>query len=370
MSKQISDKYTVSPIHLFFLMYTCLVGAGLMNFQRNVISGAGSDAWLSVIAAILFITVLIWMMFRILSRQSLEGANLTSINRRYFGRFLGTGLNLGFILYFVLGAFVTFRSYLLVIQVWIFPVMSIWPISLLILGLVYYTVSGGFQTVVGICFWGTILIFVFLLPQTFMVAPYLHPRNLLPLLNHSPTEMLQSTRQMSHQFLGCGVLLVIYPYIQNGERSRKWAYSAAAIAASVYLLMLLTAIMYFSPKQVQDMIWPTLSIISMIELPFMQRMEYFVLTLWLLKMLANIALGIWVSCHSLKVGLRLKPRISLACILLLFIPLLYMIREPQDIRMISGLYASMGEYLVFLYIPVLFFISLIANSRGKSSSTA
>lgn len=149
-----SDKYTLSAIHLFFLLYVSLVGAGLMDFQRHVAALSEQDTWIAVLAASLFIVFMIWMMYGILARQEAAGANLVAVNKRYFGPVVGAALNLCFVLYFLWGAFLTLRFYLQVIEVWIFPEMNQWPLVLCIFILLYYTVSGGIQTVAGICFWG------------------------------------------------------------------------------------------------------------------------------------------------------------------------------------------------------------------------
>ncbi|MFC3799525.1 GerAB/ArcD/ProY family transporter [Cohnella sp. GCM10012308] len=359
-----SDKYTLSAVHLFFLLYVSLVGAGLMDFQRYAAAVSEQDTWIAVLAASLFIALLIWMMYGILARQGAQGANLVAVNQRYFGRAIGAVLNLCFVLYFLWGAFVTLRFYLHVIEVWIFPEMNQWPLVLCVFGLLYYTVSGGIQTVAGICFWGTLSIFLFVLPQTALVYPFLHPQNLMPAFDHSVEAIFGSTRLMARQFLGCVALMAVYPFIKEGARSAKWAYMSAGAAAFIYLVMLLLALMFFSPQQLKETVWPTLSIVSIIHVPLMQRLEYVVLNLWLLKMVSNISLGLWAACHSLKQQLRVRPRIALAGALALFTIIFYIDNDPGDTRRMIELYAKSGEFLVFLYVPLVFVISRFSAKAG------
>ncbi|GGA25511.1 GerAB/ArcD/ProY family transporter [Paenibacillus physcomitrellae] len=372
MNRPVSDKFTVSPIHMFFLIYVSLVGIGMMSFQHDIVSIAGSDAWMATLLSLLVVFVLIWMMFRILEVQRPGEEHLAAINRRYFGKFLGMTLNIVFALYFVMGAFYAFRFYLEVIQVWIFPLMNLWPISLLILALAYYMVTGGFQTVAAICFWGAVFMLIFVVSQVVMVFPYLHGRNLLPVYVHQTSELIQASRTMSQQFLGCEMLLVFYPYIQSREKSRKWAYWAVAHSGFVYLLVLFISLTYFTPNQMEELLWPTLSIISMIELPLMQRTEYMVLTLWLVKLLANIGLAIWASCQLLKKDMNIKPRVGLGWIMGIFIALMFLVTKPNQLKLMSVLYNHIGEYLVFLFIPLLFILSQALRiwKPGNKKSTA
>ncbi len=92
--------------------------------------------------------------------------------------------------------------------------------TLLFLLVTYYALKGGFRSVTGICFWGTVLpIFVVL----FLVFPlqYAHFRNILPIFIHSPIEMLQSAKDSSLEFLGFEAILVFYPFIEKGKSFKK-----------------------------------------------------------------------------------------------------------------------------------------------------
>ena len=69
--------------------------------------------------------------------------------------------------------------------------------------------------------------------------------------------------------------------------------------------------MYFNHGQMKEHLWPTLSLISIIEMPLIQRMEYLVLSFWLLKILSIITLGTWAACHCLKLERAIKPSLGL-----------------------------------------------------------
>jgi len=101
------NRYSMSPIHLYFVLYVSLVGVGLMNFQYKMLRGAEKDGWISILAAAVLISIILKMMFVLLSRQSPGQSSLVHINQRYWGRIAGSVLNWIFILYFlsaVLGA--------------------------------------------------------------------------------------------------------------------------------------------------------------------------------------------------------------------------------------------------------------------------
>ncbi|SDO77508.1 spore germination protein (amino acid permease) [Paenibacillus sp. yr247] len=359
MGSAVSDKFTISPFLLYFPLYVSIVDIGMMSFQREVVNDAGYDAWISVLITGISIQIIVWMMYKILSSQNQTNASILSINCAYFGKMIGNGLNLAIILYFILGAFVTYRTYIEVINVWIFPAMQMLPLSLLILVVIYYTVSGGFRTVTGICFWGAISIFLFIVPVAIMLTPYLHPQNLLPLFNHTAAQVVESSKSMVQQYLGVEVLLVVYPFIQLQAKSQKWAQLAVLTSTMLYLLVLFVTFMYFSQGQLLKTIWPTLNMISILQFPLMQRLEYLVISVWFIKMLSNISINLWAACHSLKLSLRTKPRISLLIFLVLFVIMQLLVKDRNSIDAVAKVYANIGGYLIYIYIPILFIITLV-----------
>ncbi|WP_338588273.1 GerAB/ArcD/ProY family transporter [Paenibacillus sp. Y5S-9] len=359
------NRYSMSPIHLFFVLYVSLVSVGLMNFQYKMLHGAENDGWISIVLASVIVAVVIKMMYVLLGRQSPTQSTLVHINQRYWGRYVGSIINWIFILYFVLGSFVAFLSYVHIVQLWILPTQNIAVISLAILVLVYYCVAGGIQSVTGLCLWGTLFILLLVFPQIFLVASYLHPRNLLPILDHDASSIWYSTRDMLHEFIGCGILLVVYPFIKTPERSVRWAYAAVITAAVVYLVFFTFTFMFFSHGQMKEHLWPTLSLISIIEMPLIQRMEYLVLSFWLLKMLAIIALGLWAACHCLKLEKSIRPSLGLKIATVLFVILIMVIRNSIQIEMMTEVYMRTGEVLIFIYLPLLFLVSLFRINRGQ-----
>lgn len=172
---------------------------------------------------------------------------------------------------------------------------------------------------------------------------------------------------MLHEFIGCGTLLVVYPYIKTPGRSLKWAYLALATATIVYLVFFIYSFMYFNHGQMKEHLWPTLSLISIIEMPLIQRMEYLVLSFWLLKVLSIITLGLWAACHCLKLERSIKPSLGLKLAIVLFAVLLFVVKDTVDIDMVTELYTRTGEILILLYVPLLFIISLVRKNMGDSA---
>lgn len=135
MKNVIAEKYTISPFFVFFLMYASMVEVGVLYYQRDMIQHAGYNAWISVLLTGISVHLIVWMIYKILSSNE-EARDILAVNQQCFGRIIGNALNLGIVVYFFLGAFTTFRGYMAVIQIWLFPDMSMLPLSIMVVILI------------------------------------------------------------------------------------------------------------------------------------------------------------------------------------------------------------------------------------------
>ncbi|WP_397444206.1 GerAB/ArcD/ProY family transporter [Peribacillus sp. R9-11] len=66
--------------------------------------------------------------------------------------------------------------------------------SVIFLFLLYYIASIGFRVITVVCFWRTVIPFVFLFPLLFFSLKFAQFNHLLPLFNHSVKEILGSSK--------------------------------------------------------------------------------------------------------------------------------------------------------------------------------
>ncbi|XEC97645.1 GerAB/ArcD/ProY family transporter [Paenibacillus tarimensis] len=348
----------ISPYLIIFLLYVSTVGVGILSYQRKISEHAGYNAWISVILTGISIHIILWMIYKILSSDR-DGQDIITINNKLFGKVLGNLLNSATVLYIVYGAFVKLKVYIELIQVWLFPVMNILPVSIVIALLIYYAVSGGFRSVTGISVWATVFSITSVIPQVFMVLPFLHPLNLLPPLNHSATDILLSSKSMVFEYMGFETLLIFYPFIKTPAKSQKWAHILVLLDTFLYLIILIIAFMFFSEGELRHSVWPTLDMISIFEVPLLQRLEYFAISLWLIKIIAGISVYLWVACRGMKSVFHIRQRNSLVVFLIAIVTLNYFITDHRSIERVSELYGTIGFYFIYAYIPFMFVCVLI-----------
>ncbi|MEC0121745.1 GerAB/ArcD/ProY family transporter [Paenibacillus apiarius] len=102
-----------------FVICNAQIGVGIFGFQRYIYLQADHDSWIAVILAGLFTHVTVWFMVKTLEKH--ESADLYGIHQSLFGRWIGGGLSLCVMLYFITIMTTIIRTYIEAVQSWIFP---------------------------------------------------------------------------------------------------------------------------------------------------------------------------------------------------------------------------------------------------------
>ncbi|MDR7002588.1 spore germination protein (amino acid permease) [Neobacillus niacini] len=337
-------------------------GVGILSYQRTLAKSSGHDAWMAVIITGIIVHSLIWMMYKILDK---EKGDLIQVHQHTFGKWVGGILSVFFLVYFLAETIIVLRTYIEIIQVWMFPLMKTWPFTLIFLLCTYYCVSNGFRTVTGICFLGVVMPFylflIFLVP-----LEYSNFRNLLPVWDTSMKGIALSVLDMTFGFSGFPLLLLYYPFIQKPETSQKWAHYGNLFSMVIYLFVLLVTLVYFKQEHLLKTIWPTLTLWKIIELPFVERFEFIGITSWSIVILPIICLEVWGASRIAKQLFKMKQKKAVVIFLLVCLISCSLLRDRESIQLVARV-VSFAGYFFYIYIPFLFIVHYIRFRVRKST---
>lgn len=357
MNSNIPENRKVSPILVFFLITAMQFGVGILGFQRFIAKSAGYDAWMSIILAGLMIHIILWMMLKMLK---IAGGDIMTIHSFVLGEKIGKFVSSFFILYFTLLSITVLRSYIEIIQVWMFPDLKTFWFALVFLLLVIYIVNGGFRTITGIAFFSIVLPF-YIAVLFIVIIPYSDFTHLLPIFDHSFKEILLGSRDMTLTVLGFETLLFYYPFLQKPEKAKKWAHFGVLFTTIICVYLAIISFGYFSEAQLQKNVWPTLTMWKIIRMPFVERFEYIGIANWSLVILPNICISIWCASRISKQIFSIRQKTSVPLISILCLIATSFIITREQINMLTDFTAKVGFYLNIIYVPLLFVGTLIAK---------
>ncbi|MEE6450881.1 GerAB/ArcD/ProY family transporter [Gottfriedia acidiceleris] len=363
MSKQLKESLTVSPFFLLFLFHSTQTGVGLLNFQSNIVKGAGQDAWVSVLIVGLSIHIIIWLMYYLLKKSN--NGDIMSLHQQLFGKWLGNILNTFFYIYMLLVITTIIRSYIAVLITWVFPYFPIWLLSIIMLFVITYLVIGGFRVITGICFWGVIIPSLLLLTFYFPLK-YAYWTNLLPVFNHQISDYYISAKYCILMYSGPEFLLIYFPFIKNNQKSQKWAHLSQAYTIILYLFITFVSFAYFSHGQLKHITWPTLMMSKIIRYPFIERFEYVYIFLWLLVILPPCCMALWGAFRILKESFQFKTRKSLWFSIILVHFMVISLKSKLDVEKIATFMTYITSSFLYVYIPILFIIYMVFQAFKKA----
>jgi len=358
MSQNVAERYLVSPFLVFFLVHGTQIGVGVLSFQRIANEIAGHDSWISVIIAGCVTSILLWMIYKILEKS--KSADLIDVHKKCFGRWVGNLLSMVFFVYFLSLALIVLRFYIEIVQVWIFPEIGTWQLSLIMLILVYYAVTGGFRIVTELCFWGVVLPSLIFFPMLLFPLEFAHIQNLFPIFEHSIGDILRAAKEITISFTGFEALLIYFPFIKNQRESFRWAQFGVGFTTLLYLTIMLISLTYFNERQLHYVIWPTLTLAKIPEIPFIERMEFIIISVYVLVIFPIICVLVWSVTRGIKRITSIQQRKSLFFILILMLVGSIFLDARMKIEQVSRLLSNFAFYLLAAYIPFLYiYVSIL-----------
>lgn len=356
----------IQAFYLFFLIHTMQIGAGLMGVSTHVFTAAKHDAWISIIIAGIWMHITIFVMIKILEQY--PNTDLLGVQKDLFGKWGNILLGTIYCLYIFSALLSIILNYVEVIQVYLFPTMPVWLISAFLLCISTYAVLGGIRVVAGaafLFFLGTIgLVFFLYEPVTLMDMDHF-----FPMLDSSFTEILHGSYKTAFTILGLEVLFFAYPYIRNKNKAHLSAQLGVFFTFILTFLVVFVTIGYFSPGQLERLIWATLSLFKIIRFPFIERFDVIAVALWMLVVLPNIITFTWVLSHCVKrmYGFKQKHSIYVLSILILLTCSFFQYR--LNINTLTDITGKVGFYISFVYpfllFPMVFIKKKVQRKGGR-----
>ena len=351
----------------FFIIVGIQIGVGILAAPRYIFEKSHQDAWVSILIAFVYMLIVLWAMFLILSQY--ENADIFGIQVDIFGKWFGKLLGTIYILFFSAELLSVLLIYIEVVQVFLFPTIPSFVMGLLLLILVVYSVIGGIRVVVGVVY-----LFVLLSPWIFVLLfdpiTRIEIVHFLPMFEASITDLLKGARTTSYTFLGLEILFVIYPFFDNKKDAKLPAYLGVFASTLVILITTIISIGYYSPNDFDLMRWPVLSLFKSVSFSFMERFDFIVIAEWMLVTIPTMILLMWAITHGTKRLYAIPQKTTLYVVALMLLAIAAVLNKDYKIEKITDVIAQVGFWIVFVYPLVLLPIVLIKKKWQSHKGSA
>lgn len=359
---QINPSQTFNAPLLFFIIAAAQIGVGVHGFQSIIYKDAKQDAWVSIIISFIAAHLIVFIIFKTL--ELYDSNDIYGVNLDLFGKYLGNFISLIYIGYCGSAYFAVIKNYTDVINTWVFPTLSSSFITITLLITVSYAFTGGLRVIIGVSFFAFILslwiLIVLLFPTKYSNINYL-----LPLLDNDFISLLKGAYSMTLTIAGFEVINVLYPYVKEKNKAQKYVHFGMLFTFAVYLFVMLVTLTFFSGEQLQKTIWATLSLFSIVRLPFLERIELITVCYWMMIILPNLCLFVWSAYRgAIRIINITDKKFIFIFSLFIFIGTL-LVETRVEINTFNNYFGYYAFYIVFAYPVLLYSIAVIKKKVFK-----
>lgn len=112
-----------------------------------------------------------------------------------------------------------------------------------------------------------------MLPLFLFPFEYAHPNNLFPMFSHNFTALFASAKDSVINYMGFELLVNYYPFIKQAAHSQKWAHAGVLFSTFLYVAVAIVTFLMFTHGELDKIIWPTLTMLKIVEIPILQRLS-------------------------------------------------------------------------------------------------
>jgi len=355
----------ITTMQYIFLIFTTELGIGVLPLPANIVRHVGTDAWISVILGWALVSAASLAIIQVMKRYP-EGT-LFDLLTDYCGKWAGRAGAIVTALYFAFFVYATFVRIILYIKVWLLPQTPSIVIMILLTIPTWLIVRNGLRVqgryaefVVFVLCWMPIG-YMFVLKEA-------HPLHLLPLFKEGWKEHLAAVQEMVLNYIGFEMAFIFYPFLKKKQHAAAGVIIGNTLTMLVYLLVTFTCLMVFSPDEIKLYNEPNISVLKIVEFPFLERFEVLFLSVYIL-----IACMTWIPtmyCTVFCTGWLLgkKDHKRHLFVFMLSLVILYIFYTPtfnHSDEMLALLGWAGTGYAVVL--PFILWIFVVAMDRYRKS---
>lgn len=351
-----------------FLIVGAQIGIGVLSLPADVAKGSGTDGWIAIILGGVLSMISSLIIVSVMEQHPED--TIFDLLPRYFGKWLGKLLSLLFSLYAALAATTVVFTSIHLVQVWVLPQTSNYWIMIL------FMIPGFLAARQGVRVLGRYaeIVFYMTLWMPLLIAVPLkdgHLLHLLPVIKEGWLPIIKTVKQTILSFLGFELAFLLYPYVKEKHLAKKGIIIANGISMAAFVFVTLVGFVFFSPDEITEYVWPTLSLLKTIEFPFMERFEIIFLAAYLFVLsttgIPYIFTAVFGIAHVLEQSDHVRVLVVGVC---LYIIVAFLYTPPfADLQAFSDWWGKTGTVVGYIFPVVLWlYMKLYQWLRGGKPS--
>lgn len=361
------SRFHLTSKQLIFIIFGSTVATGILSLPRSITAVAGYDAWISIILGVCVPLTSLFLIERL--GRKFPDLTMVEITQLLFGKTIGFLLVLGFISYTVFFESVVLRIATEVTSTFALRRTPIPVIALLISIAVIYIATKGAKTVGRL---NELLFYVLLLDFVLVLLALntgIDFTNIMPIGGRGFLAIAQGLVPTSYAYAGVEILFLIYFMVDRKSEVLKAGAIAVVLSMIFYLFVTLVCLLVFGADIMKIFLWPTLILIKTIEMPVIERLDFFFLAIWAGLAFRPVTNMCFAASCSLTQVLGLNEEKYYPFTVIILTVLIYILALiPGDIVQVFkfSTYAGYTFLVIAIGYPILFhFVAFLRKEKVK-----
>jgi Spore germination protein. len=358
-------KPAISTLQMVALIQSAITPTMVLAVPSVMISIAQHDAWISAIIAAA-VGMVMAMGISFLCKAN-KGQLFIPWMVSSFGRTIGTTIGLMMGIYYFNSFCVIVRSFTNFVSDTVLDSTPLLMTTSIMVLVAAFTVMQGIEAIARSAFMVLILILLVIPLNVFVLYADIDFKRLIPLFDTSAIRITMASIPPIGLLSEVAVLLLLTPYLKKPALSLRASLIGSLFGSSQLVLIILLGLTIFGQQLVPLMSYAFVNIMAIVELgEFLERIEVFTISVWLLTMYIKLAIFLFAAVHCLFHSLRLHSERHTVIGLSLLAIVTSAGKWPSNMNssFITSLVNMPVLLLMNIALPVLIAVGLLVT-RGK-----
>lgn len=346
-----NEKVNISILQFILTVFGIQIGIGMLSLPRELAEKSGTSSWIAIIFGGFICTIISISFIKI--REKAPTKNFVDFFTFYLGKVLGSIIVFLLSIYFLCIGYTVLIRTILYIQSYILQHTNLTILLILFLVPTFQLVSGGIHILAK--YIETIFpVIVFVLLMLLFTLEDMNIYFILPIIKDGWMPIIKTIPTTTMSFLGIEIIFIIYPYLKEKDKAIRGVIIANAMSTFTYLFVTLICFVVYSPYEISKIFEPVIDILSVLEFQYVERLDFVLLSLFLLVISKTWVTYLWVGMCGMSELFKIKRFILVLSILFTFFIIISYIWIPTFtktnnwIRIVSntGLYIIIGVPII------------------------
>ncbi|MCY6370138.1 GerAB/ArcD/ProY family transporter [Clostridium ganghwense] len=292
-----SQNEVLTPSQLIFIVNGLLIGVGILILPNSLVKITQQDACISTAIGAVY-PLYICLIITYISKKH-PNHNILFLSKKYLGNFMGSIMNLLFLIPFIFIIFTVTPSITNILRIYSAEFLSPFKLIIIITGVCLYTAYNGINLIGEICK----IIFYVSLPL--IILPLFAVQkssilNLLPVFGSGFNNILKGSIETLYSYTGLELVLLIYPYVNDKKKIKNSLLKGIFLTTLIYVWCVFITVYYFGLDLTSKSLWPVLSASEIIDIPIINSFRYLFMLSWTLILLRCITIYCFIAVYILK----------------------------------------------------------------------